>query len=67
MLKPHAVLCVPALPEVGCVMVGRIYNDTQTHGYHPFQDGKLVCTTPVIEVVDNIAVTRNTVYQIEVV
>ena len=66
MLKPHAVLRITALPEVGRGVVGHIYNDTQTHGYHPFGDGRLVRTTPVIEIVDNIVVTRNTVYQIEV-
>lgn len=66
MTKPHAVLRVYIQPEVGHGMVGRIYNDTQTHGYHPFQDGVEVYTTPVIKLVDNIATTRNTVYQIEV-
>lgn len=66
MTKPHATLRVPTLPEVGQGMVGRIYNDTQTHGYHPFKDGVIVRTTPVNKLVDNIATTRNTVYQIEV-
>lgn len=66
MLKPHAVLRVSTLPEVGQVMVGRIYNDTHTHGYHPFQDGTEVYTTRVIGLVGNIAVTCNTVYQLEV-
>lgn len=70
MIKHHAELHNPTLykHEDGSWLEGRIYNDTHTHGNHPFRDGVLVNTTNVIDEVlqdgDVFMVTRNTTYKI---
>lgn len=46
---------------------GRIYNDTHTHGNHPFRDGTPVTTTAVMDEVleagNTYMITRNTTYK----
>lgn len=60
----HAVLVTFQTPVVGLSLQGRIFDDTHTHGNHPFPDGSLVCTTPVLRIEGGLVHTRNTVYLI---
>ena len=70
MINYHAELQNPTLyiHEGGSWLEGRIYNDTHTHGNHPFRDGVTVTTTAVMDEILNegntYMVTRNTTYKI---
>lgn len=51
----------------GAWLEGRIYNDTHTHGNHPFRDGTPITTTnvsdEVLEAGNTYMITRNTTYK----
>lgn len=63
-----AALVISSPPVIGEQNGGYIFNDTSTHGNHPFRDGTMVFITAVqnIEVVDGSTyiTTRNTVYKL---
>lgn len=60
----HAVLVTHQEIVVGLPACGCIFDDTHTHGKHPFRDGTVVYTTTVLRVEDGLAHTRNTTYLI---
>lgn len=50
------------------IAFGRIWNDTSTHGFHPFLSGRQIRTSPIQERVEvdgnSYIVTLNTTYKV---
>lgn len=63
-----AELVISSPPVIGEMNGGHIFNDTSTHGNHPFRDGTRVFITTIqdIEQVDGstFITTKNTVYKL---
>ena len=63
-----AELVISSIPVIGESNSGYIFNDTSTHGNHPFRDGTSIFITDIqdIEQVDGktFITTRNTVYKL---
>ncbi len=54
-MEPQADLLILSMADIehGNRVRGQIYNDTLTTGMHPFRDGEVVNTSPVVSINSN--------------
>ena len=67
-MEYQAELELPYSPSVGSYITGYIFNDSATHGNHPFRDATPIYTSTIQDIVveEDAAyiITRNTVYKL---